>query len=643
MRASRPPEPPAPIQEPTDYGAYVLHERLGVGGMAEVFRAMTKPAAGAPRAVVVKRMLEHIAAEPGALRMFEAEARLAGLVEHPNVVRMLDYGESEERPFLVMELVPGLDLARLSRWLRLQRRGLESPRVAFVACELLAGLHAVHEATNPSGDPLHIVHGDVSPSNVLLSTRGDVKLADFGIAESRLREAFPQAAAQRTRGKLGYLSPEQVRGDPTDRRADVFAASVLIAELLLRAPLFSRESELNTLLAVRDAKVEPLKAIAGDLPDGIVDVLLKGLARAPDDRWATAAEMRRALTPFLGGPPAQLREQLAEIVRDSVGEVGTEAESGEEEVTMEPPLDDYFVERDVGGETIGPMTLAQLVEAVTMGRVERADRVRRGDAQSQPVGEIAELSGYFPTTQRPPEPVTAGLDIGSGAFLDSLSKAIAARASGVWVCERGEVRKEIYLVDGAPEYVSSNLPQELLGEFLVSREVLTKEELDLALAVLPRFDGRLGDTLTALGLVEPVLLFRHIAAQVREKLLELFGWDDGEARFYDAVTPPDRYFPLGLDPWRVLSDGIDRRLAAGLEQEAFATHMMDGVHRTDEPAPDGMPRPVLEVLEATQQPYPLQELVEALEDPSDEDRYRAYRAIRLALALDLVRWVQPQA
>ena len=222
--------------------------------------------------------------------------------------------------------------------------------------------------------------------------------------------------------------------------------------------------------------------------------------------------------------------------------------------------------------------------------------------------------------------------------MDALARSAAARATGVWICRRREVRKEVYLLDGIPEFVSSNVPRELLGEFLVARGTLERSELDMALAVLPRFDGRLGDTLAALGLIEPVPLFGHISEQVKEKLLELFTWSDGEAEFHDGVEPPDRYFPLGLDPWRVLSAGIDRRLELGLEEESFALHMLDDLTRTRAAPPDGLPRDVERVLTLARTPMPLSELVQAFEGDVSRDVHRPYRAVRLALALGLVAW-----
>lgn len=644
MRPSRPPTPPPEPPRDTRFGGLTLIERIAVGGMAEVFRAREPRGAGEPRTIVVKRMLPHIAAEPSAARMFEAEARIGRLVTHPNVVGVLAFGQADGQPYLSLELVGGVDLGRLRTWLAREERRLDLQLALFVGAELLAGLHAVHEARDENGHPLEIVHGDVSPSNVLLSTEGDVKLADFGIAQARLRTSFPQAAASssRLRGKLAYLSPEQVRGEGTDRRSDVFTAAAVIAEIVLGEPLFARESDLSTLLAIRDAHLGPLEERGSLLPAGMFEVLSRGLARDPDARFATAAEFGGALAGFLAHRRDALRVQLGALIAEASGSLVATQEPLSRDVTIEPPLTDHWV-RTGDGRQLGPWTFAQLVEAITVGRLSAQDYVRVEGGRFRRIADMDGLAAHLPRADRPSretEPAQADgiFELATGKIVEAFARAAAERADGVWIFRRREARKEIFLVRGAPEFVTSNVPEDLLGEFLVARGALTRGELDMALAVLPRFDGRLGDTLSALGLMEPVEVFRHLADQVHEKLLALFTWTEGQARFSAGVGPPKRGFPLGLDPWRLLLEGIERRLAAGLEQDTFAQHLTDDLERTRVRPPAGVPAEIDQLLLATARPRPLYEVADALADPRERDVHRPYRAIRLGLALGVVGW-----
>ncbi|MDQ3035004.1 MAG: serine/threonine protein kinase [Myxococcota bacterium] len=293
----------APPTDGGDIGEYRFATRIAVGGMAEVFRALRRQSAGADRAVVLKRMLPTLLAEPEWREMFEHEARLGMRIRHKNVVEVLDHDVDGGAPYLVLEYVFGVDLRRLSSFLARTGRTMRAPLAAWLCSELLAGLHAVHTARDERGAPLGIVHRDVSPSNVFLSVHGDVKLGDLGIAQAALRES-PRTPHPRgpdrgrvelAKGKLGYLAPEQVSGLPMDARADVFATATILAELLLGRPLFAGGTELGVLLAIRDADLRVLRAIAQRLPDGMFDVLAAALARDPAERTPDADTLRRAL------------------------------------------------------------------------------------------------------------------------------------------------------------------------------------------------------------------------------------------------------------------------------------------------------------------------------------------------------------
>ena len=508
--------------------------------MAEVFRALEPRAAGEPRVVVLKRMLPHIADETNAQQMFAEEARLASHITHPNVVHVLGHGEIDGQPYLTLEYVPGCDLWRLNRRLTRDSRKLEHDLVVYLVRQILSGLDAVHRATDAAGGTLGIVHRDISPSNVLISIHGDVKIADFGIARSDVN-AFEANTAVRANGKLGYLAPEQVSGGDVDQRADLFSTGVIAAELFMRRPLFTGGSELAVLLAIRDAEVHPFVEFLPQLPEGLGAVILKALAASPEERPPTARAFWAALDPWQSRPEDVLRAELAALVASIAAESRLRKTSADTipKATMPPtPLllsDEHpsttnvtpleYTIRKPNGATVGPLAYAKVVEAVATGQVDGSDDVSIAGGDFQPLSSITDLyrhvpvSRMTPTTTRVQASASADLriDFEDGGFVRALARTLVARRTGLWLCEQGGVRKEVYTKDGVPAFVTSNLAGELLGEHLVKERVITRTELDMALAVMPRFEGKLGDTLVALGLVEPLgALSAHRRASSRE-------------------------------------------------------------------------------------------------------------------------------
>lgn len=560
---------------------------MAVGGMAEVFRATEPRAVGAPRTLVIKRMLPALAKEPESVAMFREEARIGALIHHENVVAHLGAGEHDGHPFLALELVPGLDMWRLSRWLTREGQTLGVGLAIYIARALLAGLQAVHDVKDESGRHLAVVHRDVSPSNVFLSIHGDVKLGDLGIAVTRAVTQGGPAVGGNAKGKLGYLSPEQVQGFQTDLRSDVFSAAVLTAELLTGKPLFAGGSELAILLAIRDGDIHSFIAAGATLPRGLVDVITRALAPDPVFRTQTAAMLNDELAAFDTEPASAMRHQLGELVETAfAASIGSEKSYDENTplqldaetpfvhvpTTADMPTIDYRIETH-DGRMQGPWSYAQTVEAIATSRIGAHDRVIVGGAPAQALGDVPNLARHLPMTSlgvhtRERDPILDADEnepMADGGLVRTLALAVMREETGLLLCEQGGVRKEVYLKSGRAEFVTSNLAGELLGEYLVARGVISRGELDMALAVMPRFEGRLGDTLAGLGLVEPVHLFQHIAAQVREKLLDLFEWTSGRAQLWRGVQPPASSFRLGLEGWAIVDEGIRRRISSGLE------------------------------------------------------------------------------
>jgi serine/threonine-protein kinase len=632
-------------------GDYTLVDRIAVGGMAEVFRALEPRAVGEPRVVVLKRMLPHIANESNAQEMFAEEARLASHVTHPNVVHVLGHGEIEGQPYLTLEYVPGCDLWRLNRRLTLESKKLEHDLVVYLVRQILNGLDAVHSATDRSGGALGIVHRDISPSNVLISIHGDVKIADFGIARADVN-AFEADTVARANGKLGYLAPEQVSGGGVDQRADLFSTGVIAAELFMRRPLFAGGSELAVLLAIRDAEVHPFVEFLPQLPEGLGAVILNALSMK-------AEESR---------PEEVLRAELAAIVASIASESRTRKTSADTvpKATIPPtpmvladehpsttnvtPLE-YKI-RKPNGATVGPLAYAKVVEAVATGQVDGGDDISIAGGDFQPLSSVKDLYRHIPASRMTPtttrvQSATAAdrsMDFEDGGFVVALVRTLVTRRTGLWLCEQGGVRKEVYTKHGVPAFVTSNLAGELLGEYLVKQRVINRSELDMALAVMPRFEGKLGDTLVALGLVEPLELFQHIAEQVREKLLDLFTWASGTATFYEGVDPPSSGFPLRLDAWEILDRGLERRVAAGFESKLILERGQDKVAQADRidtaVATAALPDDLRATLRLCKTPHTIEELAQFVtQQPGNTDPQRGYRVAALLLSLGAVHWV----
>ena len=278
---------------PRIVGRYTLYDELAAGGMATVHFARMRGEGGFSRMVAVKTLHAQYAREEAFRAMFLDEARLVSRIRHPNVVATLDVVEDGGELMLVMEYVHGETLSRLLR--RIVSLGEKVPldiAVAIVS-DMLDGLHAAHEATSETGEPLHIVHRDVSPQNVLVAADGVAHVADFGIAKAvgRLAEKYSNQAAK---GKAGYMPPEQMRGGG-DRRADIYAAGIVLWETLVAERLFTGESFLEIVTKALDAPIPPPSSKRPEVSATLDAVVKRATARNPDERFATAREMVIAL------------------------------------------------------------------------------------------------------------------------------------------------------------------------------------------------------------------------------------------------------------------------------------------------------------------------------------------------------------
>ncbi len=291
------------------YGSYQLVEKLAMGGMAQLYLAKRRAAKGSDeRTVVLKRILPHLAEDTTFVAMFLDEARIAARLHHPNVIEILDLGAEGDSYFIAMEYIHGEDLRRITkRGVELHRR-MPPPLVCRVVAEACRGLDYAHKRTDAAGKPLQIVHRDVSPQNILVGFDGSVKVVDFGIAK-----AVDKATVTATgviKGKHAYMSPEQALGRPIDHRTDVFALGIVLYESLTSTRLFRRATDLQTLKAVSECKVEPASRVFPAVPAELDAILLKALSRDMNARYQTASALAQALEAWLGDRPDGTLEAL---------------------------------------------------------------------------------------------------------------------------------------------------------------------------------------------------------------------------------------------------------------------------------------------------------------------------------------------
>ncbi|HTE52331.1 MAG TPA: protein kinase [Kofleriaceae bacterium] len=278
--------PPQPIA----FGKYTLLERISHGGMAEVFRAKTQGTAGFERVVAIKVLLPQVANDSDFVTMLIDEAKIAGQLSHANIAQIFDLGQVEGRYFIVQEYVPGRDLRAIFNHLEDHHGRLSPAQACHVILKICEALDYAHNKRDGAGQPLNLVHRDISPQNVIVSHEGEVKLIDFGIVKAEGRAT--RTLAGLVKGKFAYMSPEQIRGLPVDRRSDVFACGIILHELLTGQPLFKRGSEFETLQRARSGAITPPSQINPSVPATLDQVVLRALARHVDDRYQSAAALR---------------------------------------------------------------------------------------------------------------------------------------------------------------------------------------------------------------------------------------------------------------------------------------------------------------------------------------------------------------
>ena len=291
------------------FGRYLLLKRIAVGGMAEIYRALAFGTEGFKKLVAIKRILPHLSKSTEYKAMFSEEAKLVASLNHPNIVRLYDFGCIEDMLYHSMEYVHGQNVAEIIRTLQFNKQAVPIEPLCHIFSKVLSGLEQAHRNCDHSGKPLNIIHRDMSPSNIIVSYEGEVKIADFGIAKTHESEIQTQYGT--VKGKFKYMSPEQASGKKLDHRTDIFSLGICFYEMLTLTELFSDVNQFEVMKKVRRARVKNPRELEPNIPEELAKMSLKALSKKPKDRFSSATEWREALGDYMvhnGLNPSDSRE-----------------------------------------------------------------------------------------------------------------------------------------------------------------------------------------------------------------------------------------------------------------------------------------------------------------------------------------------
>ena len=332
------------------FGKYYLTEKIATGGMAELFRAKRIGVAGFEKLLVIKKILPHLSLHEEFVSMFINEAKIAAQLSHTNIAQIFDLGKIEDSYYIAMEYVWGKDLKAVLKKGKEKKLPVSMEHALQIVSKACAALDYAHKKKDLKGQELNLIHRDVSPQNILVSSDGDVKIVDFGIAKAASKTSDTRTGV--LKGKIAYMSPEQAWGRPIDRRSDIFSLGIVLYELLTGEMLFKGDTDLNTLERVREAKVIPPTRINKEIPKEIENILLKALAKEPKERYQHASEMQNDLETYIHANKTMpgtlnLQNYVQTLFKE---EMEAEAKALEEEDTVVSTHLEKTMAAPIGGE-----------------------------------------------------------------------------------------------------------------------------------------------------------------------------------------------------------------------------------------------------------------------------------------------------
>ena len=350
------------FRKPVRFGKYTLLDRIAVGGMAEVFMAVRPGVEGFEKTVALKQIRSHLSEEEAFVKMFLFEAKLAAQLQHPNIVQIYDLGKISDTYFIAMEYVSGRDMSRVVP--KAEKLGINYPLeyAMLVVSNVLEGLAYAHEKTDDFGKPLHLVHRDVTPENIMVGWNGHVRILDFGIAKASSQTDHTKAGE--IKGKLSYMSPEQALGKSLDHRSDLFTLGVVLYEWVTGYKLFTGENEMAVLKAIIDGRIYPPTYFREEVPTGVEEIVMKALSKDRDARYQSARDMLFDVQHWLqtGADFTPTNNHLAnfmkQIFADEIEQERSALAAAAQERARKtpppvPPVDDDLDTEALPGEAVG--------------------------------------------------------------------------------------------------------------------------------------------------------------------------------------------------------------------------------------------------------------------------------------------------
>jgi serine/threonine protein kinase len=575
---------PTAHTETVQFGDFALLERIAEGGMAEIHRA-SHPRLLGGHPVVVKRLLPHLATNRTLIDLLVSEARITALLSHPNIVQVLEHGQIDGRHYICLELIAGPDLLALLAACTRTGHPLPVALALHIARVLCDALDHAHTARDPHGRPLHIIHRDISPSNVLLTPDATLKLMDFGVARSELGLTAPERERGALRGKIGYMSPEQVESRAFDERSDLFALGVLLFEMLTLKRLFVGRTEVQTLMNIRECDLEPRLARHPYIPPAVCELLRGALARDPADRFPSARAFAAAIDAI--SPPRLTRQrELRDFVRHVLPTTATPlaeradldlhapASDGREAPAPHPHKGQvHFRNRD--GSLFGPLDLARLEQLALEYAVHPDDLVSVDGRDWQRIRELPALCTSLPAlVADPPRPPSLDGALDPFAIPSLFLRIASERLTGCLRLSARDTRKHLFFRAGAPLAAFSTLKTDLFGAWLVSSGRIATTDLDRSLEAPASGSLPLGQRLVASGTLTQADLELALIHHLEERLREALGWQDGWFEFIPDLAPPRAVRPeLAPDIVRLVIELNGQGLSISMLEGIFAPTM----------------------------------------------------------------------